>query len=58
LYQNFLVIRGGDDNDRKMYCPTDVAANPANRDFVDTNTLLHQNGQGDNNGVPPTVLVP
>jgi Tfp pilus assembly protein PilV len=55
LFQNFLVIRAGDDNDRKLNCPTDVAANPANRDFVNTNTLLHQNS---NQLPPPTDLVP
>jgi hypothetical protein len=55
LFQNFLVIRAGDDNDRKMRCPTDVAADPANRDFVDTNTLLHQNS---NQSPPPTDLSP
>jgi Tfp pilus assembly protein PilV len=55
LFQNFLVIRAGDDNDRKLFCPTDVAADPANRDFVNTNTLLHQNS---NQLPPPTDLAP
>jgi hypothetical protein len=45
LFQNFLVIQAGDNHDHKLNCPTDVAADPANRDFVDTNTLLHQNDQ-------------
>jgi hypothetical protein len=55
LFQNFLIIRAGNDDDRKLRCPTDVAADPANRDFVDTNTLLHQNS---NQLPPPTDLVP
>ncbi len=36
LNQNFLVIAGS------KSCPTDVAADPANGDFVNTNTLQHQ----------------
>ena len=36
INQNFLVIRN------TQSCPTDVAANPANGDFVNTNTLQHQ----------------
>ena len=34
--QNFLVIRN------TQSCPTDVAADPANGDFVNSNTLQHQ----------------
>lgn len=34
--QNFLVIAGS------KSCPTDVAADPANGDFVNSNTLQHQ----------------
>ena len=34
--QNFLVIRN------TQACPTDVAADPANGDFVNSNTLQHQ----------------
>jgi Tfp pilus assembly protein PilV len=55
LFQNFLIIRGGDENDRRLRCPTDVAADPANGDFVSTNTLLHQNT---NALPPPTDLSP
>jgi hypothetical protein len=36
IHQNFLVIRA------TMTCPTDVAANPALGDFVNTNTVQHQ----------------
>jgi Tfp pilus assembly protein PilV len=55
LFQNFLVIRAGDDHDRKLFCPTDVPADPTILDFVDTNTLLHQNT---NQSPPPTDLTP
>jgi len=34
--QNFVVISG------RKHCPTDVAANPAAGDFVNSNTLQHQ----------------
>jgi len=34
--QNFVVIAGG------KHCPTDVAANPAAGDLVNSNTLQHQ----------------
>ncbi|HSB21896.1 MAG TPA: prepilin-type N-terminal cleavage/methylation domain-containing protein [Burkholderiaceae bacterium] len=34
--QNFVVIRS------MMHCPTDVSADPANGDLVDSNTLQHQ----------------
>jgi hypothetical protein len=34
--QNFVVIRS------VKHCPTDVAANPAVGDFVNSNTLQHQ----------------
>lgn len=43
--QNFLVIRAGNDSGgggTPFICPTDVAADPANGDFVNTNTLQHQ----------------
>jgi Tfp pilus assembly protein PilV len=36
IHQNFLVIRA------TKTCPTDVAANPAVGDFVNTNTVQHQ----------------
>ncbi len=39
--QNFLVIRAGDGS-VAFNCPTDVPANPAARDFVNSNTLPHQ----------------
>jgi Tfp pilus assembly protein PilV len=39
--QNFLVIRAGDST-VPFQCPTDVAANPAAGDFVNSNTLTHQ----------------
>ena len=39
--QNFLVIRAGDGN-TPFQCPTDVPADPAAGDFVNSNTLLHQ----------------
>lgn len=39
--QNFLVIRAGDGT-TPFTCPTDVAANPALGDFVNSNTLVHQ----------------
>ncbi len=39
--QNFLVIRAGNDVDA-FTCPTDVPANPAVGDFVNSNTLPHQ----------------
>lgn len=39
--QNFLVIRAGDGT-TPFQCPTDVAADPAAGDFVNSNTLLHQ----------------
>lgn len=38
--QNFLVIRAG--NGTAFTCPTDVAADPAHGDFVNSNTLPHQ----------------
>ena len=40
--QNFLVIRAGDGSGSAFSCPTDVPADPANGDFVNSNTLLHQ----------------
>ncbi|HMO48585.1 MAG TPA: hypothetical protein PKB14_21485 [Rubrivivax sp.] len=45
--QNFLVIRAGNDDGvnptpQAFTCPTDVAANPAAGDFVNSNTLVHQ----------------
>ena len=36
INQNFLVVAG------PKACPTDVAANPAAGDLVNTNTLQHQ----------------
>ena len=36
--QNYVVIRGNDD------CPTDVAADPVNGDFVNASTVTHQTG--------------
>lgn len=39
--QNFLVIRAGNGFDA-FHCPTDVAANPAAGDLVNSNTLPHQ----------------
>lgn len=39
--QNFLVIPAGDGTN-VFQCPTDVQANPANGDFVNSNTLEHQ----------------
>ncbi len=39
--QNFLVIRAGDGS-LPFACPTDVAADPAAGDFVNSNTLVHQ----------------
>jgi Tfp pilus assembly protein PilV len=39
--QNFLVIRAGDGT-TPFQCPSDVAADPATGDFVNSNTLLHQ----------------
>jgi Tfp pilus assembly protein PilV len=41
LNQNFLVIRAGD-GDQAYGCPTDVPANPAAGDLVNSNTLVHQ----------------
>ncbi len=45
-HQNFLVIRAGDGPDTgggtAFTCPTDVAADPAHGDFVNSNTLPHQ----------------
>jgi type IV pilus modification protein PilV len=38
--QNYLVVRGNDD------CPTDVAADPLNADYINTNTVAHQGGSG------------
>jgi hypothetical protein len=45
--QNFLVIRAGDGPDdgstgTAFTCPTDVPADPATGDFVNSNTLPHQ----------------
>lgn len=44
--QNFLLIRAGDGPDggggTAFTCPTDVPADPANGDFVNSNTLPHQ----------------
>ena len=43
--QNFLVIRAGNFSGTSgtfFTCPTDVAANPASGDFVNSNTLAHQ----------------
>jgi Tfp pilus assembly protein PilV len=45
--QNFLVIRAGNDLEdgnggTAFTCPTDVPADPANGDFVNSNTLPHQ----------------
>jgi hypothetical protein len=44
--QNFLVIRAGNDpgdgSGTAFTCPTDVPANPAVGDFVNSNTLPHQ----------------
>ena len=45
--QNFLVIRAGHDLEdgnggTAFTCPTDVPADPANGDFVNSNTLPHQ----------------
>jgi hypothetical protein len=44
--QNFLVIRAGDDpgdgTGTAFTCPTDVPADPATGDFVNSNTLPHQ----------------
>ena len=43
--QNFLVIRAGNfsgTSGAAFTCPTDVAANPAGGDFVNSNTLPHQ----------------
>lgn len=44
--QNFLVIRAGNGPDSGggavFTCPTDVAADPAHGDFVNSNTLVHQ----------------
>jgi hypothetical protein len=34
--QNYLVVNGGDD------CPTDVASDPANANYLDTNAPQHQ----------------
>jgi Tfp pilus assembly protein PilV len=39
--QNFLVIRAGNGT-VPFTCPTDVAADPATGDFVNSNTLVHQ----------------
>jgi len=39
--QNFLVIRAGDGT-VPFQCPTDVAADPAAGNFVNSNTLTHQ----------------
>jgi hypothetical protein len=39
--QNFLVIRAGNGTDA-FTCPTDVPADPATGDFVNSNTLVHQ----------------
>jgi type II secretory pathway pseudopilin PulG len=36
--QNFLVVNGSDS------CPTDVASDPANGNYLDTNTAQHQPG--------------
>ncbi|HOM15522.1 MAG TPA: hypothetical protein PLB41_19640, partial [Rubrivivax sp.] len=43
--QNFLVIRAGNFSGTSggpFICPTDGAADPANGDFVNSNTLAHQ----------------
>ncbi|HRH89749.1 MAG TPA: hypothetical protein PLO41_23115 [Rubrivivax sp.] len=44
--QNFLVIRAGDDpgdgTGTAFTCPTDVPADPASGNFVNSNTLPHQ----------------
>ncbi len=44
--QNFLVIRAGNDlgdgSGTAFTCPTDVPADPATGDFVNSNTLPHQ----------------
>jgi hypothetical protein len=39
--QNFLVIRAGNGS-TAFTCPTDVPADPAAGDFVNSNTLPHQ----------------
>jgi hypothetical protein len=41
LNQNFLVIRAGD-GAQAFGCPTDIPANPAAGDLVNSNTLVHQ----------------
>jgi Tfp pilus assembly protein PilV len=43
--QNFLVIRAGDGS-AAFGCPTDVPADPAAGDFVNSNTLVHQPAPG------------
>lgn len=40
-HQNFLIISAGD-GISAYQCPTDVAADPAGGDFVNSNTLPHQ----------------
>ncbi len=45
INQNFLVIRAGNYSGTSggpFTCPTDVAADPAHGDFVNSNTLPHQ----------------